>query len=93
MIINTEKLLKAEVYDFDSGAEASEKKGMGGGSCVVRDIGMFTLPCPGHPQYGEMKEEIKNIRRRKAKLEKEIKGLGIVSDSVKGTRSDGPMAV
>lgn len=40
-------------------------------------------------QYCEMKEEIKDIRRRKEKLEKEIKGLGIVSDSVKGTRSDG----
>ena len=40
-------------------------------------------------QYCEMKEEIKDIWRRKEKLEKEIKGLGIVSDSVKGTRSDG----
>lgn len=40
-------------------------------------------------QYCEMKEEIKDIRRRKGKLEKEIKNLGIVSDSVKGTRSDG----
>ncbi len=40
-------------------------------------------------QYCEMREEIKDIRRRKEKLEKEIKGLGIVSDSVKGTRSDG----
>ena len=40
-------------------------------------------------QYCEMREEIKDIRRRKEKLEKEIKGLGIVSDSAKGTRSDG----
>lgn len=40
-------------------------------------------------QYCEMKEEIKDIRRRKEKLEKEIKGLGVVSDSVKGTRRDG----
>jgi len=40
-------------------------------------------------QYCEMKGEIKDIRRRKEKLEKEIKGLSIVSDSVKGTRSDG----
>lgn len=40
-------------------------------------------------QYCEMKEEIKDIRRRKEKLEKEIKGLSIVSDSVKGTRRDG----
>jgi hypothetical protein len=36
-----------------------------------------------------MKEEIKDIRRRIEKLEKEIKCLGIVSDSVKGTRHDG----
>lgn len=50
------------------------------------------MPVKGDPilvQYCEMKEEIKDIRRRKEKLEKEIKGLGIVSDSVKGTRSDG----
>lgn len=40
-------------------------------------------------QYCEMKEEIKDIRQRKEKLEKEIKKLGIVSDSVKGTRRDG----
>lgn len=40
-------------------------------------------------QYCEMREEIKDIRRRKDKLEKEIKNLGIVSDSVKGTRPDG----
>lgn len=40
-------------------------------------------------QYCEMKEEIKDIRRRKEKLEREIKNLGIVSDSVKGTRPDG----
>jgi hypothetical protein len=36
-----------------------------------------------------MKEEIKDIRRRKEKLEKEIKNISIVSDSVKGTRKDG----
>lgn len=40
-------------------------------------------------QYCEMKEEIKDIRRRKEKLEKEIKNISIVSDSVKGTRRDG----
>lgn len=40
-------------------------------------------------QYAEMMEEIKDIRRRKEKLEKEIKRLGIVSDAVKGTRRDG----
>lgn len=40
-------------------------------------------------QYCEMKEEIKDIRRRKEKLEKEIKNISIVSDSVKGTRKDG----
>ena len=40
-------------------------------------------------QYCEMKEEIKDIRQRKEKLEKKIKKLGIVSDSVKGTRRDG----
>lgn len=40
-------------------------------------------------QYCEMKEEIKDIRRRKEKLEREIKRLGVVSDSVKGTRYNG----
>lgn len=40
-------------------------------------------------QYCEMKEEIKDIRRRKEKLEKQIRNLGVVSDSVKGTRRDG----
>lgn len=40
-------------------------------------------------QYSEMVEEIKDIRRRKEKLEKEIKSLGMVTDSVKGTRPDG----
>lgn len=36
-----------------------------------------------------MREEIKDIRRRIGKLEKEIANLTIVSDSVKGTRRDG----
>lgn len=40
-------------------------------------------------QYTEMMEEIKDIRKRKEKLEREIKALGVVSDSVKGTRTDG----
>lgn len=40
-------------------------------------------------QYCEMREEIKDIRRRKEQLEKQIRNLGIVSDSVKGTRRDG----
>ena len=40
-------------------------------------------------QHCEMKAEIKDIRRRKEKLEKEIGRLGIVSDTVKGTRLDG----
>lgn len=40
-------------------------------------------------QYCELKEEIKDIRRRKEKLEQEVKNLKIVSDSVKGTRPDG----
>lgn len=40
-------------------------------------------------QYCEMREEIKDIRRRKEQLEKQIKNLGVVSDSVKGTRRDG----
>lgn len=40
-------------------------------------------------QYSKMVEEIKDIRRRKEKLEKEIKSLGMVTDSVKGTRPDG----
>lgn len=40
-------------------------------------------------QYSDMKEEIKDLRRRIQKLEGEINSLGIVSDSVKGTRKDG----
>lgn len=40
-------------------------------------------------QYCEMIEEIKDIRRRIQKLEKEINNLSVVSDSVKGTRPDG----
>lgn len=40
-------------------------------------------------QYYDMKEEIKDIRRRIEKIKKEMAGLGIVSDSVKGTRQDG----
>ena len=36
-----------------------------------------------------MIEEIKDIRRRIQKLEKEINNLSVVSDSVKGTRPDG----
>ena len=40
-------------------------------------------------QYCDMREEIKDIRRRKEQLEKQIRNLGIVSDSVKGSRSDG----
>jgi hypothetical protein len=40
-------------------------------------------------QYCEMREEIKDIRRRKEQMEKQIRNLGIVSDFVKGTRSDG----
>lgn len=40
-------------------------------------------------QYSDMAEEVKDIRKRIQKLQKEIAGLGIVSDSVKGTRTDG----
>lgn len=40
-------------------------------------------------QYCEMIEEIKDIRRRIQKLEREIDNLSAVSDSVKGTRPDG----
>ena len=40
-------------------------------------------------QYSDMAEEVKDIRKRIQKLQKEIVGLGIVSDSVKGTRTDG----
>lgn len=42
-------------------------------------------------QYCELKEEIKDIRRRKEKLEREIDRLGkaIAADTVKGTRRDG----
>lgn len=44
-------------------------------------------------QYCEIKEEIKDIRRRKEKLEKEIRQLSTVSDSVKGTRPDGTYGI
>ena len=42
-------------------------------------------------QYCEMAEEIKDIRRRIIKLEKEISKLQkeVVADTVKGTRKDG----
>lgn len=40
-------------------------------------------------QYSDMKEEIKDLRRRIQKLSDEIDKLSIVSDSVKGTRRDG----
>lgn len=40
-------------------------------------------------QYSDMREEIKDLRRRIQKLEGEIDSLDIVSDSVKGTRKDG----
>lgn len=40
-------------------------------------------------QYSDMKEEIKDLRRRIKKLDEEINKLTIVSDSVKGTRRDG----
>lgn len=40
-------------------------------------------------QYVDMIEEIKDIRNRITKIEKQISGLHIVSDSVKGTRKDG----
>ena len=40
-------------------------------------------------QYRDMKEEIKDLRRRIRKLEGEINSLDVVSDSVKGTRKDG----
>lgn len=40
-------------------------------------------------QYSDMKEEIKDLRRRIQKLSDEIGKLSIVSDSVKGTRRDG----
>ncbi len=40
-------------------------------------------------QYCEMKEEIKDIRRRIRELDKYLEHPPIVSDTVKGTRKDG----
>lgn len=40
-------------------------------------------------QYCEMKEEIKDIRRRIKELDKFLENPPIVSDTVKGTRKDG----
>ena len=40
-------------------------------------------------RYCEVREEIRDLRRRIEKTEKEIDHLDIVSDSVKGTRPDG----
>lgn len=40
-------------------------------------------------QYSDIAEEVKDIRRRVQKLQREIDNLEIVSDSVKGTRQDG----
>lgn len=40
-------------------------------------------------QYLEMKAEIKDIRERIKKVEREIEKLEVVSDTVRGTRKDG----
>lgn len=40
-------------------------------------------------EYANMIEEIKDIRRRKQKLEDDLKKLTVVADTVKGTRKDG----
>ena len=40
-------------------------------------------------QYCELKKEVKDIRGRIDKTEREIENLSIVGDSVKGTRQDG----
>ena len=40
-------------------------------------------------QYCEMREEIKDIRRRIGELDKYLEHPPIVSDTVKGTRKDG----
>ena len=40
-------------------------------------------------QYCDLQEEVKDLRRRIAKLEDEISHLTVVSDSVTGTREDG----
>lgn len=40
-------------------------------------------------QYCDLQEEVKDLRRRIAKLEDEISHLVVVSDSVTGTREDG----
>lgn len=40
-------------------------------------------------EYACVRKEIKDIRRRIKELDKGIKDIGIVSDSVKGTRHDG----
>ncbi|MCI8374846.1 MAG: hypothetical protein HFI29_05335 [Lachnospiraceae bacterium] len=40
-------------------------------------------------QYSDMAEEVKDIRKRIWKFQREIASLEIVSDSVKGTRTDG----
>jgi len=40
-------------------------------------------------QYCELKKEVKDIKARIDKTEREIENLSIVGDSVKGTRQDG----
>jgi len=40
-------------------------------------------------QYCELKKEVKDIRNRISKTEREIENLTVVADSVKGTRQDG----
>lgn len=40
-------------------------------------------------EYQHMVTEVKDIKRRITSIKQEINGLGIVSDSVKGTRRDG----
>ena len=40
-------------------------------------------------QYSDVAEEVKDIRKRIEKIKKEIYDIDVVSDSVKGTRSNG----
>lgn len=52
-------------------------------------LGGITLEKEILIRYCEVREEVRDLRRRIEKTEKEIDHLDIVSDSVKGTRPDG----
>lgn len=56
---------------------------------IIRELEVRPVDKDVLVQYCEMKEEIKDIRRRIEKLDRFLADPPIVSDTVKGTRKDG----